>query len=81
MSYRHDETVMHSQDRRVCLYKISITRLMMDLTVPNMRFTLPNDRPLANRWSRNAAASDEAYAVMGLLPNASTTYLLFRLAA
>ena len=53
----------------------------MDRTDPNMRFTLPSDRPLPNKWSRKAAASDDEYNVMGLLPNASATYLPLRLAA
>ena len=58
-----------------------ITRLMMDRTDPKMRFTLPSDRPLPNRWSRKAAASDDEYEVIGLLPNAYATYLPLRFAA
>ena len=45
----------------------------MDRTDPTMRFTLPSDRPLQNRWSRKAAASDDEYEVIGLLPNVSAT--------
>ena len=34
-----------------------------------------SDSPLPNKWSRKAAASDDEYEVIGLLPHASATYL------